>query len=212
VVPNLRSLSVAALCVIACGAWASLPSVARAAHASCIPTAQRRCQLDVLRPDGIGSLRFGASPQAARRIIDALLHQGGEATQRSGSCTVRRQITWQDQWTANAQPDLTLYFGRSGLIGYQVGAGQEPRHPPGGWMLATARGLHVGSSLSIGRDRYGSSIALGAAQGGVWVIRSTGGTLDGYAWGGANGHRDVSWSSLVASIDAGDVGCPSASP
>ena len=186
--------------------------VPRATPASCVPTAQKRCQLDVLRPDGIGSLRFGASPRQARRVIDALLHQGGGPTQRSGSCAVRRQITWQDQWTANAQPGLTLYFGRSGLIGYQVGAPQEPRRPRGGWMLATARGLHVGDSLKTGRDLYGSSIALSANQGGVWVIRSAGGTLDGYAWGETNGHSDVSWSSLVASINAGNVGCPSASP
>lgn len=79
-------------------------------------------------------------------------------------------------------------------------------------MPATALGLHVGSSLSTGRELYGASIALGASQGGVWVIHSAEGTVDGYAWGGANGHSDVSWSSLVASIDAGDVGCPSASP
>ena len=79
-------------------------------------------------------------------------------------------------------------------------------------MLATARGLHVGNSLKTGRDLYGSSIALSANKGGLWVIRSADGTLDGYAWAQANGHSDVSWSSLVASINAGDVGCPSASP
>ncbi|MDE3131762.1 MAG: hypothetical protein KGL16_11475 [Acidobacteriota bacterium] len=145
-------------------------------------------------------------------MVDALLHQTGGATERSGSCAVHHQITWQDQWTANAQPDLTLYFGRAGLIGYQAGAPLEPRRPPGGWMLATTRGLRVGDSLNTGHVLYGSAIALSANQGGVWVIRSADGTLDGYAWGGAHAGSDVGWSSLVASIDAGDVGCPAAGP
>jgi len=186
-----------------------LPHTARR---SCVPTANKRCQLDVLRPDGIASLRFGASVKTARLVIDALLHQGGLPTQSSGSCAVRRQVIWQDQWTANAEPSLTLYFGRSGLIGYQVGAAQEPRRPLGGWMPATVRGLHVGDSLSTGRHLYGSSIRLSAEQGGVWVIRSANGTIEGYAWGEGRGHTDVGWSSLVASIDAGVVGCPAAGP
>ena len=91
---------------------------------------------------------------------------GRRTPERSGSCVVQRQITWQDQWTANTQPSLTLYFSRSGLTGYQVGAPQQPRRPRGGWMLATARGLRVGDSLRTGRDLYGSSIALSANQGG----------------------------------------------
>lgn len=204
-------VSIGALLIIVCGAGVSM-SAAVAAQRSCVPTAHSRCQFDVLRSDGIGSLRFGASLKAARRVIDALLHQPGGETQRSGSCAVRRQISWQDQWTANAQPSLTLYFGQTGLIGYQVGAPQEPRRPAGGWMLATARGLRVGDSLSKGRALYGSSITLSAQQGGAWIIRSDG-KLDGYAWTARPpGHSDVGWSSLVASIDAGCVGCPAAGP
>lgn len=209
VMRRLRIASIGVLFVIAAGG-ASI-SAARGAQRSCLPTAQKRCQFDVLRSDGIGGLRFGATPRAARRVIDALLHQPGGATLRSGSCAVHRQITWQDQWTANAQPSLTLYFGRTGLIGYQVGAPQEPRWPHGGWMLATVRGLRVGDPLTKGRALYGSSIALSAEQGGVWEIRSDG-RLDGYVWAERSGHRDVGWSSLVASIDGGDVGCPATGP
>jgi len=122
--------------------------------------------LDVLEPHGIAGLKFGASPAAARTVIDALLHQPGGPLERSGNCGVQHTITWQDQWTANAQPSLTLDFGRSGLVGYQVGGPQEPRRPYGGWALATARGLRVGDSLLIGRHMYGSSIRLGTNQGG----------------------------------------------
>ena len=100
-----------------------------------------------------------------------------------------------------------------GLVGYQVGAPQEPRRPLGGWMLGTAHGLDVGDALSTGHRLYGLAITLSANQGGVWLIRSSGGELDGYAWGKtSSGHGDVGWSSLVASIDAGDVGCPASGP
>lgn len=148
-------------------------------------------------------------------MIDRLLHQSGGRLERSGSCEVRHELTWQDQWTANGQAGLTLDFGRTGrLIGYEVGAPQEPRRPLGGWVLATGRGLHVNSSLATGRKLYGSSISLSTNQGGSWLIRSSAGTIDGYAYpsGKTFGHRDVSWSSLVASIDAGDVGCPAIAP
>lgn len=207
-----RSSSTAVLCVIAFAACGSSSSAARSARTSCVPTATRRCQLDVLRSNRIASLKFGASLATARAVVDALLHQSGGALQSSGSCGVDRQITWQDQWTASGQPNLTLYFGHTGLVGYQVGDPEKPRRPRGGWVLSTARGLRVGSSLTTGRDLYGSAIALSASQGGVWIIRSARGRLDGYAWGAASGHSDIDWSSLVATIDAGDVGCPAAAP
>ncbi len=187
-------------------------SAARSARRSSVPTAEKRCELDVLRSDGVAGLKFGASPATARAVVGALLHQSGGPLQSGGSCGVHRQVTWHDQWTANGQPSLTLYFGHSGLVGYQVGAPEQPRRPPGGGVLATARGLRVGSPLATGRHVYGSAIALSASQGGVWVIRSAGVTLDGYARGDGRGHSDVGWSSLVASIDAGDAGCPTAGP
>jgi hypothetical protein len=207
--------SVAALCWLAAAWCAPSSSAAHVARKSCVATAQRRCQLDVLGPSGIGSLAFGASPAKARTVIDGLLHQTGGPLERNRSCDVLHTITWQDQWTGNGQPSLTLDFGRKGgLIGYGVGAPQEPRRPSGGWVLATARGLHVNSSLAAGRQLYGSSIALSTNQGGSWLIRSSTGTIDGYAYpsGTTSVPSDVSWSSLVASIDAGDVGCPAIAP
>jgi hypothetical protein len=211
--PVSSFVSVAVLVGVALASSAASSSAGTAPR-SCTPTAQRRCQLDVLGTSGIASLKFGASPATTRAVIDALLHQAAGATEKSGSCDVHSQITWQDQWTASGQPSLTLYFGRAGLVGYQVGVPQEPRRPAGGWMLATARGLHVGSSLRSGQQLYGSAMALGASQGGVWLIRSHAAKLDGYAWTATQSHSDtdVTWRSLVATIDAGDVGCPAVTP
>lgn len=201
-----------ALCAVAILVSAAPPAYGRGTDAhACRATTWRPCRLDLLRPDGIAALRFGASVTASRTAIDGLLHQQGGKAQPSGSCKVDEQITWTDAWTASGQPDLTLYFEHGGFVGYQVGAPQMPRHPPGGWVLSTPRGLRVGESLGVGRRRYGRALALSASQGGTWVLRTADGTIDGYAWTDS-GPGDVNWQSLIASIDAGDTGCPAASP
>ena len=106
-----------------------------------------------------------------------------------------------------------MYFSRSAFAGYQVGdlnATSPPRNPPGGWSLATARGLRVGDSLVRGRELYGRAFAISAAQGGSWATRVDGGLIRGYV-SGVPGHGPLS-RILVATIGAGDVGCPAVSP
>jgi hypothetical protein len=91
-----------------------------------------------------------------RVAIDSLLGQRGGAYMRGGSCHVDHQITWLDQWAAPGEPALTVCFGRSVFVGYQFGdlnMLSTPRNPPGGWGLATNRGLRVGDTLARGRRR-----------------------------------------------------------
>jgi hypothetical protein len=73
-------------------------------------------------------------------------------------------------------------------------------------VLATSRALSIGDTLARGRQIYGGAFRLSSAQG-VWKA----GRLGGYAWGSPNS-RAVSVHSVVATIDAGDVGCPALSP
>ena len=167
--------------------------------------------LDVLYTNGIGRVRFGASPADVRAAIDSLLGQRGGAYSRGGSSRVNHEITWFDQWTASGEPALTVYFGRSAFAGYQFGAlntMSPPRNPPGGWVLATARGLRVGDTLARGRQLYGRSSATSTAQGGSWAVRVRGELIKGYASGVPGHGRQI----LIATIDAGDVGCPAVSP
>lgn len=185
-------------------------------HAGVLPgaapiSAARVTVLDVLGPNGIGSVRFGASPGDVRTAIDSLLDQPGSAYRPGGSCGLDHEITWSDQWTASGEPALTVYFRHSAFAGYQVGELGPPRYPPGGWALATTQGLRVGDPLARGRQLYGRQFATSAAQGGTWGVRVAGGLITGYAWGTPK-HGDVSWQSVVATIDAGDVGCPAQSP
>jgi hypothetical protein len=174
-------------------------------------SAARPTVLDALRANGIGNVRFGASPTHVRTTIDSLLHQDGGAYDAGGTCGLDHQITWIDQGTASGQPSLTVYFRHSAFVGYQVGEPAAPRYPSGGWALATTRGLKVGDKLARGRRLYGTAFSLSSAQGGTWKLRASGGPIDGYAWGTAR-YGDVSWQSVVATIDAGDVGCPAIAP
>jgi hypothetical protein len=167
--------------------------------------------LDVLHADGIAGVRFGASPSSVRAAIDPLVRQPGTAYKRGGTCGLDHQITWWDAWTAAGEPALTVYFRRAAFAGYEVGDLGRADYLPGGWALATARGLRVGDTLARGRRLYGGEFSISAAQGGSWRLSIAGERIDGYAWG-APAHSDVSWRSVVATIDAGDVGCPAMSP
>lgn len=69
----------------------------------------------------------------------------------------------------------------------------------------------MGDTLARGRQLYGPRFGMSSAQGGTWGVRVTGGLLTGYAWGTPK-RGDVSWQSVVAAIDAGDVGCPALAP
>lgn len=168
---------------------------------------------DVLRPNGIAGLRFGAAPATVRAAIDSLLGQHGGAYVRGGSCHVEHEITWFDRRTRSGEPALTVYFGRSAFAGYQFGdlnMLSPPHKVPGGWSLATARGLRVGDTLARGRQLYGRAFAVSAAQGGSWAVRAREGSIRGYA-SGVPGRAPLG-QILVATIDAGDVGCPAVSP
>jgi hypothetical protein len=162
---------------------------------------------DVLKANGIAGVRFGASPRQVRSAIDSLLGQSGSAYRAGGTCGLDHEIIWG---TASRQ-DLTAYFRRSAFAGYEVGTPSKPRHPHGGWALATTRGLRVGDPLARGRRLYGGAFTLSSAQGGSWKLRTPAGPIDGYAWGTPR-YGDVSWQSVVATIDAGDVGCPAIAP
>jgi hypothetical protein len=178
--------------------------------------ADRVRTLDALRGDGIGGLRFGASPTAVRTAMDSLLGQQGGAYRPGGSCGLDHWIKWADQWTPSGEPALTVYFRRSAFAGYQVGDAVGPsvlRPQHAGWSLATTRGLRVGGSLIRGRWLYGHRFTLSFAQGGSWELRTDAGRFVGYAWGTPPpSHADVSWQSYVATIDAGDVGCAAVTP
>jgi hypothetical protein len=214
---RLPRIAAVLLCVVGFSAFAaSSPdaresSSRRPAHKLDVLSAHK---LDVLRAHGISGVRFGASPRTVRTVVDSLLGQAsGPYKPAAAQCGVNHSIVWPDDRTATGLPKLVAYFGHSKFVGYQYGEfGTMTRpHPPiRGVELATARGLRIGDTLARGRTLYGPAFRLSSAQGGTWKL-GTGRVIRGYAWGHPK-DGDVSWQSLVATIDAGDVGCPALSP
>ncbi len=184
-----------------------------AAPATQTPSIFHKLLLRVLRPDGIGNVRFGAPPAAVRAAIDSLIRQHGGQYTAGGSCEIDHEIKWWDQWTASGEPALTVFFHRSAFAGYQFGDPPRAgvlRRPPSGWQLATTRDLRIGDTVARGRQLYGRAFAISAAQGGTWSTHAPG-LVKGYSWGTPN-QTPLSSQRTVATIDAGDVGCPATSP
>ncbi len=168
---------------------------------------------DTLGGNGVAGVRFGSRPAA---VISALRPLLGSPTtyRRGGSCGLDHTITWSG--SDHAFP-LTLYLKRGRFLGYQYGQpyqGYQATLPRGriGLALATTRGLVIGNTLARGRQLYGNAFKITTAQGGSWNARTVGGEIAGYALlNPTNGHI-ISRKSVVATIDAGDVGCPALSP
>jgi hypothetical protein len=110
--------------------------------------------------------------------------------------------------------DLDLYFRQTRFVGYQYGGNVLAQQGDGLQLrlhATTTRGLALGDALSVGQRLYGHAFTISSAQGGTWQAHTSQGTIRGYA-NGTPTRGDVSPSSVVASIDAGDVGCPALSP
>jgi hypothetical protein len=83
-----------------------------------------------------------------------------------------------------------LFFGHGRFVGYEYS----------GRFLATTAGLRVGDTIARARQLYGAAFNTSAAQGGSWSAAG----LRGYLTAPQNGR--------IATIDAGNVGCPALSP
>jgi hypothetical protein len=175
----------------------------------------------ILSGDGIGAIRFGASPQQLRRLIDPILGAPA-AGNRSGlaECGVDGELLWPivlnpRTGRLDRSEELLLTFDdHSRFVGYQYGGFDPPRtgHAQRLALRAvTLLGLRIGDPLATGRRLYGHAFQISAAQGGSWQLHTRQGTLAGYTYD-VSGQGVMSPSNLVASIAAGDVGCPAMSP
>jgi hypothetical protein len=164
------------------------------------PSAQPQVR-DVLNGDGIGQSRFGAAPGVVERQLDTLLGTPSRTYYPAiGGCGIDHAIEW---------PGLIVFFHRSRFVGYTYRPPQQQGQQP---VLATARGLRVGDRLSYGQLLYGRAFHMGAEQGGVWWVTTGRGQIDGFASGPPQNGTDVGPRSVVATIEAGDVGCPAMTP
>jgi hypothetical protein len=85
---------------------------------------------------------------------------------------------------------ISLFFGHGRFVGYEYS----------GHFLTTTAGLRVGDTVARAIQLYGTAFKTSAAQGGSWSAA------------GLRGYLTAPRSGRIATIDAGNVGCPALSP
>jgi hypothetical protein len=171
----------------------------------------------VLSADGLGTIRFRASLGRLERFLFPMLGRPDGGYQATlDECGVDHALTWPIVLSPSTGrfergEELTVLFHRGRFVGYQYGGNALPAEAGLLVRARTVAGLAIGDPLSTGQRLYGRAFRISTAQGGIWQARTPHGKLTGYAYGNPK-VSDVSPSSRVASIDAGDVGCPAMSP
>jgi hypothetical protein len=153
----------------------------------------------LLAGDGIAGARFGESEASAIADLDQVLGSpSGGPTNEAGNCN----IDAAEQWAT-----ATAYFDTDRFVGYSTLAATGEALPMGN--METAMGLRVGDTINKAQEIYGSAFKTSLAQGGSWSVTTANGMIDGYLSSEPN---QTGPSSTIASIEAGSVGCPAASP
>jgi len=149
--------------------------------------------------DGIGAARFGQSERVAVSDLDkALSTTKAKVVEMAGNCTVDLAVQW---------PMLTAYFDHGRFVGYSTLAANG--EPLTAMNMVTAKGLRVGDTLAEARRLYHGALTTTTAQGGAWFAKTPDGRLEGYLSAEVNQTKPP---PRIASIEAGKVGCPAATP
>jgi hypothetical protein len=167
----------------------------------------------VLAGNGVGPATFGQPVAEVSHELQTGFGAPPQSGRGPGECGLDgRDLEWR---RLGGTPDhyglLALYFRHGKLVGYSYAAGSK-RHrgtpKPG---LTTQKGLLLGATMRGGRHLYGKAFHTSTAQGGSWSVKTRQGKLIGYAFGAPRGPVDGPLA-VVASIEAGDVGCPAMTP
>lgn len=175
------------------------------AHGYVAPAANQVAATASLAGDGIAAVKFGAPPAAVTAAVQRLLGSSSSPYKSGGACNYDHTIQW---------PELSANFKRSRFVGYSYGmyGSLGPPHPPRHRLsLTTTKGLQIGDTLIRGQQLYGQAFKISGANGGTWGVHTPGGEIDGFNWN-AKHSSDASPRSVVATIEAGAVGCPAQSP
>ncbi len=153
----------------------------------------------VLADDGVVSVRFGESTSSAIAGLRQVLGDPSKGPiSEAGNCN----IDAAEQW-----PSLTAFLDMGEFVGYStLAANGEPLKQGN---MQTALGLRVGDTIAQAQQIYGSAFQTSLAQGGSWSVTTPDGKLIGYLSGEPSRPGP---SPMIASIEAGSVGCPAATP
>jgi len=155
----------------------------------------------VLSGNSVGPVRLGESQENAVSALKKLLGTTDGGVLRGGraNCTIDTSLYWNN---------FGVYFFRGRFVGYQT-ANNLTVKPEPTFNGRTPQGLVVGDTLAEARLLYPGHLTTGGANGGVFAIKTTTGTIRGYlSEEPLNPPNEVK----IVSISAGSVGCPAASP
>jgi hypothetical protein len=155
----------------------------------------------VLTGDSVGSVRLGESQERAVSALKKLLGatDGGVQTGGKANCTIDASLYWTD---------FGVYFFKGRFVGYQTGNNLAVKPQPT-FNGRTPEGLVIGDTLAEARLLHPGHLTTGGANGGVFAIKATTGTIRGYL---SEEPLNPPSEVTIVSISAGSVGCPAASP
>lgn len=159
-----------------------------------------------LNGSGIGTAHFG---QTQAVVISDLEHSLGPSrrfatTKLTDDCNVDADLVW---------PTVTVFFDHRHFVGYGYttlsnmgyGTGHGVRAPVG----VSARGLRIGDTVRQARRIYKADFHISTTQSGSWFAITSAGRLDGLLTREPSPNAPT---DRIATIGAGDVGCPATSP
>jgi hypothetical protein len=186
------------------------PAAVPAAVTSAVPAAVTSAATSperavVLSGDAVGPVRFGEPEHEAVTALTKLIGitQGGVQSAK-GNCTIDAALYWTS---------FSVYFLAGRFVGYQTGNNLTAKPEPT-FNGNTPRGLRIDDSLAEARMLYPGNVTTRAENGGVYAITTATGTIRGYlSMEISNPPGKIKPDKIkIASISAGSVGCPAASP
>jgi hypothetical protein len=154
----------------------------------------------VLSGDSVGPVRFGEPQRKAASALKKLIGatEGGVENAK-GNCTIDAALYWAN---------FSVYFLRGSFVGYQTGNNLTNKREPT-FNGKTSEGLGIGDTLAVARKLYPGRVTTSGVNGGVYAVKTITGTIRGYLSLEVFNPPD---KIQIASISAGSVGCPAASP
>ena len=163
--------------------------------------------LHALEPQALGDARLGQSASTAIQTLERLLGPPADPNLPVRDCGIDHEAAWTSPTVAEP---LTIYERAGRFVGYLYGAPTSEiglvREP--GAVLETGRGLTLDDTVGTARRLYGTELATSAAHGGIWSAAGDGGTVHGSVLPTIYPLRVVTDQNPVATIGAGDTGCP----
>jgi hypothetical protein len=162
----------------------------------------------ILTGTGIAGARIGEPTADAIHAITRLLGPAAYTNAAASGCGVDHQTVWESPTTADP---LTLYSQAGRFVGYQYGVAPKliaMRQGPGA-VLTTKEGLTLSMPISAAKRLYPNQVSTASTPRlGRFSITGQTNRIYGYALPNTYPARSVSGKDPIATIGAGNTGCP----